>query len=127
MAATINVGGPAPWLTPLPPPTPTRPHTAGSGADILVLPAGSTHTRTVMNNSGSYGSNRPPLVTSAIIIAGNGSTVTREPSARQFRMREVAPGGSDARRNHGQRGRQRQRESWRGVDDSKPGATCRYL
>ena len=68
--------------------------TAGSGADTLVLPAGSTHTLTAVNNySYSYGSTGLPRVTSAITIAGNGSTITRDPGAPQFRILEVAENG----------------------------------
>ncbi|MGH8568658.1 MAG: hypothetical protein ACREXU_11735, partial [Gammaproteobacteria bacterium] len=57
--------------------------TAGSGADVIVLPPNSTHTLTAVNNT-TYGSNGLPLVTSPITIQGNGSTITRDPSAPDF-------------------------------------------
>ena len=106
LAATINVGGGCTLvdaITAANSDAPAGGCTAGSGADTLVLPAGSTHTLTAVNNS-TYGPNGLPLVTSAITIAGNGSTITRDPGAPQFRILAVAAEwGSDAARNHGQR------------------------
>jgi len=67
--------------------------TPGSGADTLVLPAGSTHTLTAVYNT--YYIDSPtglPFVTSAITTAGNGSTITRDPGAPQFRILGVANG-----------------------------------
>jgi hypothetical protein len=94
LAATINVDGTSCTLidaiAAANTDAPAGGCTAGSGADTLVLPAGSTHTLT---QSYDYGPNGLPLVTSAITIAGNGSTITRDPSAPQFRILEVAPSG----------------------------------
>ena len=98
MAATINVDGTSCTLidavTAANNDAPAGGCTAGSGADTLVLPAGSTHTLTAVNNySYSYDSTGLPRVTSAITIAGNGSTITRDPGAPQFRILEVAENG----------------------------------
>ena len=94
LAATINVDGTSCTLidaiAAANTDAPAGGCTAGSGADTLVLPPESTHTLT---QSYDYGPNGLPLVTSAITIAGNGSTITRDPSAPQFRILEVAPSG----------------------------------
>ena len=61
---------------------------AGSGADIISLPASSTITLTSVNN----GANGLPQITSAITIEGNGVTIIRDSSAPAFRIFQV--GGS---------------------------------
>ena len=94
LAATINVDGTSCTLidaiTAANNDAPTVGCSAGSGADTLVLPPESTHTLT---QGYDYGPNGLPVVTSAITIAGNGSTITRDPSAPQFRILEVARSG----------------------------------
>jgi hypothetical protein len=90
-AATVNAGGGYTLVDAI---TSANTDTAtggcrdGSGADTLVLPAGSTQTLTVVNNAG----NGLPVVTSAIIIQGNGSTIRRAPIAPPFRIFNVAAG-----------------------------------
>ena len=98
LAATINVDGTSCTLidaiTAANNDAPAVGCSAGSGPDTLVLSAGSTHTLTAVNYYGYFtGSTGLPRVTSAITIAGNGSTITRDPSAPQFRILEVAPSG----------------------------------
>ena len=96
LAATINVGGGCTLvdaITAANNDAPAGGCTAGSGPDTLVLPAGSTHTLTAVNNS-TYGPNGLPAVTSAITIDGNGSTITRDPGTPQFRILEVARSGN---------------------------------
>ena len=96
LAATINVSGGCTLvdaITAANSDAPAGGCTAGSGTDILVLPAGSTHTLTTVNN-GTYGANGLPVVTSAITIDGNGSTITRDPGAPPFRILEVRPSGN---------------------------------
>jgi hypothetical protein len=66
---------------------------AGSGADTLVLGAGSTHTLTTVEDT-TYGPTGLPLVTSTITIAGNGSTIERGAGAPQFRLLAVGCGGN---------------------------------
>jgi hypothetical protein len=66
--------------------------TAGSGADTISLPPGSIQTLTSENNySGGY--NGVPVITSAIVIQGNGSTIRRASSAPQFRIVAVDSNG----------------------------------
>jgi hypothetical protein len=65
----------------------------GSGADTLVLTAGSTHTLTAADPDTTYGRTGLPVVTSVITIAGKGSTIERDGSAPEFRLLAVAPGG----------------------------------
>ncbi len=65
---------------------------AGSGADTISLLPGSIQTLTSENNySGGY--NGVPVITSAIVIQGNGSTIRRASSAPQFRIVAVDPNG----------------------------------
>jgi len=64
----------------------------GSGADTISLPPGSIQTLTRENNySGGY--NGVPVITSAIVIQGNGSTIRRASSAPQFRIVAVDRNG----------------------------------
>jgi hypothetical protein len=65
---------------------------AGSGADTLVLPAGSTQTLTEVNNS-TYGPTGLPVITSTITIAGQESTITRDPESPDFRIMAVGSTG----------------------------------
>ena len=51
----------------------------GSGADTITLPAGSTQVLTTVNNS-TYGATGLPVISSAITIEGNDSTIERESS-----------------------------------------------
>ena len=71
---------------------------AGSGADTIRLPAGSTVTLTQSLNelTAPFGNSFTglPLVTSTITIEGNGSTVTRDASAPEFRILRIASGGN---------------------------------
>ena len=93
LAATINVGGGCTLIDAITAANnnaATGGCTAGSAADTLVLPAGSTHTLTQSHDGGPNGL---PLVTSAITIAGNGSTITCDPGAPQFRILGVATNG----------------------------------
>ncbi|MGQ0593496.1 MAG: choice-of-anchor Q domain-containing protein [Gammaproteobacteria bacterium] len=60
--------------------------TGGSGADTIVLAAGSTHTLMSPIPDDSLGYSGLPLVTSPITIEGNGSTVRRENGAPDFRV-----------------------------------------
>ncbi|MGQ0619212.1 MAG: choice-of-anchor Q domain-containing protein [Panacagrimonas sp.] len=61
---------------------------AGDGDDTIVLLAGSTHTLTAVDNTGvdQSGPNGLPLVTSRITIAGNHSTLRRNPGSDEFRL-----------------------------------------
>jgi hypothetical protein len=67
--------------------------TAGSGADTIALPPGSTQTLTAVNNI-AYGPNGLPVVKTAITIEGNGSTITRGSGAPGFRFFFVEPPGN---------------------------------
>ncbi|HEY3303057.1 MAG TPA: right-handed parallel beta-helix repeat-containing protein [Candidatus Binatia bacterium] len=51
--------------------------TAGSGADDIVLTAGSVHTLTKINNS-TYGATGLPVITTPITITGNGGRIRRK-------------------------------------------------
>jgi hypothetical protein len=66
---------------------------AGSGADTLVLPSGSTHTLAAPKY-GTYGPTGLPDIASIITIEGNGSTIRRDPSAAQFRILAVRFNGN---------------------------------
>jgi hypothetical protein len=66
---------------------------AGSGADTIVLPPNSIHTLTEVNNTPGE-PNGLPTITSTITIEGNGSTITRDPGAPEFRILEVRSGGN---------------------------------
>ena len=65
---------------------------AGSGADTITLPAGSTQLLTAGLYS-FYGPTGLPAVTSAIVIDGNGSTIARDPQAPEFRILGVGSAG----------------------------------
>jgi hypothetical protein len=71
---------------------------AGSGADTLVLPTGSTLTLTNVDNT-TYGPTGLPVVSSTITIAGQGSTLERGGSAPAFRLVAVGVGGELAVQN----------------------------
>lgn len=58
---------------------------AGSGADTIVLKPSSTIVLTAPDSEG----NGLPVITSEITIEGNGSTVTRDPAAPDFRIFSV--------------------------------------
>jgi len=72
--------------------------TAGSGADTIVLPAGSTQTLSDVNNH-RYGANGLPLVTTDITIEGHGSTIRRDSGAPAFRILFVERSGTLTLRN----------------------------
>lgn len=67
--------------------------TAGSGSDTLVLAAGSTHILTTVQDTQDAPTGLP-RITSAITIAGNGSTITRASDAPRFRIVAVASTGN---------------------------------
>jgi hypothetical protein len=91
LAATITVGGPCTLVDAI-----TAANTnaatggcpAGSGADTIVLPPGSTQTLTQVNND-TYGATGLPVVSSVITIAGQGSTIARASGAPAFRLLAV--------------------------------------
>ena len=66
---------------------------AGSGADTIVLVKGSIHTLTAVNNI-LWEPTGLPVITSEIIILGNGSTVQRDLAAEAFRLLHVWPNGN---------------------------------
>lgn len=57
---------------------------AGSGADTIVLPAGSVQTLTEVNNYWREISRGLPVINTTITIAGNGSTIRRDSAAPPF-------------------------------------------
>jgi hypothetical protein len=90
-AATIPVGGACTLvdaITAANTDTATGGCPAGSGADTIILPAGSTQTLTEVNNS-TYGPTGLPVVSSMITMAGNGSAVVRDSATPDFRMLAV--------------------------------------
>lgn len=105
LAATINVGGNAQTQAIIPlctlvdaitaanADTATGGCPAGSGADDIVLPAGSTHTLVDVNNTyhHPYGL---PVITSDITIQGNNSTIMRASSAPAFSILAVIYSGN---------------------------------
>jgi hypothetical protein len=96
LAATINVSGNCTLvdaITAANNNTATGGCTAGSGADTLVLPANSTQTLTSVNNT-SLPATGLPVISSVITIAGNGSTIRRDPGAPEFRILAVSSIGS---------------------------------
>jgi hypothetical protein len=58
---------------------------AGSDADTIVLPVGSTQTLTSVNND-TYGPTGLPVMSSVITIEGQGSTITRDSGVPDFRI-----------------------------------------
>ena len=88
LAATIQVGGACTLvdaITAANTDTATGGCPAGSGADTIVLPPGSTHTLTAINHN-IYGHTGLPVISSAITIAGQGSTILRASEAPDFRL-----------------------------------------
>jgi fibronectin type 3 domain-containing protein len=69
-------------------------NTANSNADVdtICLATGS-YTFTTANNTGSSGGNALPIITTEMIIEGNGATITRSGSAN-FRFIEVDVNGN---------------------------------
>ncbi len=65
---------------------------AGSGADTLVLAAGSTHTLTTVQDT-RFGPTGLPLVESKITIGGNNATIQRGTGAPFFRLLAVSEAG----------------------------------
>jgi hypothetical protein len=65
---------------------------AGSGDDTIVLTPGSTHAF-ASGQDGGYGPTALPSITSTITIAGNGSTIRRDPGASSFRLLAISPTG----------------------------------
>ncbi|MFH0341694.1 MAG: choice-of-anchor Q domain-containing protein [Chromatiales bacterium] len=66
---------------------------AGSGADTIRLPAGSTQSLTAVHPNTTYGETGLPDITSTITIEGKGSTIAREASAPEFRILAVGTAG----------------------------------
>ena len=64
----------------------------GSDADVIVLD-GSTFTLDSVNNS-AYGPTGLPLISSDIAMFGNGATITRDPSAAEFRIATISGSGT---------------------------------
>lgn len=65
---------------------------AGSGADLITLPANSVQILTAVNNTAN-GPTGLPVITSDITVAGNGVTIQRSAAAPSFRIfAVVAPG-----------------------------------
>ncbi len=96
LAATINVGGSCTLVNAITAANnnaATGGCTAGSGADKIVLPASSTQTLTSVNNTYN-GATGLPVVSSVITIAGNGSTIRRDPDAPEFRVFAVSSNGN---------------------------------
>jgi Right handed beta helix region len=95
LAATITVGGACTLVDAI-----TAANTdaatggcpAGSGADTVVLPPGSTQTLTTVHND-TYGPTGLPVVSSVITIAGNESKIKRAEGAPAFRLLSVSSTG----------------------------------
>ena len=66
---------------------------AGSGADTIVLPAGSTTTLTVVDND-TYKDTGLPVVSSEVTIQGNGSVIERDETAPPFSIFAVSNTGN---------------------------------
>jgi hypothetical protein len=95
LAATIPVGGACTLIdaiTAANTDTATGGCPAGSGVDTIVLPPDSTHALTAVNNH-TYGPTGLPVITSAITIEGQGSTITRDNEAAEFRLFAVGSTG----------------------------------
>ena len=87
-AATIAVGGPCTLVDAIQAANSDTARggcPAGSGADTIVLPAGSRQTLTEVHNS-TYGPTGLPVIRSAITIAGQGSRIVRDRRAPEFRL-----------------------------------------
>jgi parallel beta helix pectate lyase-like protein len=65
---------------------------AGSGADTIVLPPGSTQTLTTVHND-TYGPTGLPVISTVITIAGQESTIARASGAPAFRLLAVTSTG----------------------------------
>jgi len=92
-AATINVGGGCSLvdaITAANSDTATGGCSAGSGADTIELESSTTYTLTVANNNADDSDNGLPSITSEITINGNGSTISRDEAAPDFRILHVA-------------------------------------
>jgi hypothetical protein len=95
LAATIAVGGACTLvdaITAANTDAATGRCSAGSGADTVVLPPGSTQTLTRVNND-TYGPTGLPMISSVITIAGQGSTIARAGGAPAFRLLAVTRTG----------------------------------
>ena len=71
---------------------------AGSEADTITLPPGSTHTF-VTSGDQTYGPTALPPITSPVTIAGNGSTIRRDPGSSSFRLLAISQSGDLALRD----------------------------
>ncbi len=69
-----------------------------SGADIIVLPNNGSFVLTAPHNA-QFGPTGLPVITSAVVIEGNGSTITRSDTADPFRILVVDPGRKLTLRN----------------------------
>jgi len=95
LAATIPVGGGCTLvdaITAANTDTATGGCPAGSGADTILLPPGSTQTLTEVNND-TFGPTGLPVVESVITLAGQGSTILRAEGAPEFRLLAVRSTG----------------------------------
>jgi hypothetical protein len=59
-------------------PRPTSTARRGSGADVIALPATTTHTLTAIHNT-TYGATGLPSISSTLTIECAGSTIARDP------------------------------------------------
>jgi hypothetical protein len=94
-AATIPVGGVCTLvdaITAANTDTATGGCAGGNGADVIMLPAGSMQTLTDVNNR-TYSPTGLPVISSTIVIAGNGSTLMRDSGALEFRLFAVSSTG----------------------------------
>ncbi len=92
-AATINVGGGCSLvdaITAANSDTATGGCSAGSGADTIELESSTTYTLTAVNNNADDSDNGLPSITTEITINGNGSTISRDEAAPDFRILHVA-------------------------------------
>ena len=95
LAATINVGGACTLIQAIRAAntdTATGGCPAGSVADRIVLPVGSTQTLTRVHND-TYGRTGLPVIRSVITIVGQESTITRDSGAPYFRIFAVSSTG----------------------------------
>ncbi|MGH2668516.1 MAG: choice-of-anchor Q domain-containing protein, partial [bacterium] len=103
LAATINVGGSCTLVDAITAANTSQPtggcpagsrfDTFNSGEDTITLPVGNTQTLRSANNFASDGPNGLPVVSSAIVIDGNGSTIARDPTATPFRIFKIGSNG----------------------------------
>ncbi|MGH8502200.1 MAG: choice-of-anchor Q domain-containing protein [Gammaproteobacteria bacterium] len=89
LAATIHVGGTCTLARAIVSANADRAFggcASGRGADTIVLPANSTHWLSAINNTAPYGATGLPVIRGSVTIAGNNSTIRRDPNAPAFRI-----------------------------------------